>query len=130
MQVPHPIADVLVDQVAHRLAVLVQPLRIRMIELELEGEMSVQALADSLDAAADCAAGVEAELARPVAYRNLLSGLVSLTAISPVWSLEVMPENVAACLLGRSGRPRAPSMPAENDEYGPPRNSSRLTACS
>jgi len=85
MQVPHPIPDVLVDQVAHRLAVLVQPLRIRMIELELEGEMSVQALADSLDAAADCAAGVEAELARPVAYRNLLSGLVSLTAISPVW---------------------------------------------
>jgi len=40
-----------VDQVAHRLAVLAQPLRIRMIErLELEGEMSVQALADSLDA--------------------------------------------------------------------------------
>lgn len=51
MQVPHPISDVLVDQVAHRLAVLAQPLRIRMIErLELEGVMSVQALADSLDA--------------------------------------------------------------------------------
>lgn len=51
MQVPHPIPDVLVDQVAHRLAVLAQPLRIRMIErLELEGQMSVQALADSLDA--------------------------------------------------------------------------------
>ena len=48
---PHPIPDVLVDQVAHRLAVLAQPLRIRMIErLELEGQMSVQALADSLDA--------------------------------------------------------------------------------
>ena len=48
---PRPIPDVLVDQVAHRLAVLAQPLRIRMIErLELEGEMSVQALADSLDA--------------------------------------------------------------------------------
>ena len=48
---PHPIPDVLVDQVAHHLAVLAQPLRIRMIErLELEGEMSVQALADSLDA--------------------------------------------------------------------------------
>ena len=44
MQVPHPIPDVIVDQVAHRLAVLAQPLRIRMIErLELEGQMSVQA---------------------------------------------------------------------------------------
>ena len=51
MQVLHPIPDVLVDQVAHRLAVLAQHLRIRMIErLELDGEMSVQALADSLNA--------------------------------------------------------------------------------
>lgn len=51
MPVPHPLPDVLLDQVAHRLTILAQPLRIRMIErLELEGEMGVQALADALDA--------------------------------------------------------------------------------
>jgi len=51
MQVPHPIPDPLVDRVAHRLAVLGQPSRIRIIErLHLGGEMTVQALADAIGA--------------------------------------------------------------------------------
>lgn len=51
MSVPHPLPDALLDQVAHRLTVLGQPLRIRMVKrLEVEGEMGVQALADALDA--------------------------------------------------------------------------------
>jgi len=51
MQVQHPIPEPLVDRVAHRLAVLGQPLRIRIVEqLDLEGEMCVQALADALGA--------------------------------------------------------------------------------
>lgn len=47
---PHPIPDLLLDQVAYRLALLAQPLRIRIVKcLEFEGEISVQALADELD---------------------------------------------------------------------------------
>lgn len=44
-------SDELLAQVVHRLAVLAQPLRIRVVEcLAVEGEMSVQALADDLGA--------------------------------------------------------------------------------
>lgn len=51
MQVQHPIPDPLLNRVAHRLTVLGQPLRIRIVEqLDLEGEMCVQALADILGA--------------------------------------------------------------------------------
>lgn len=51
MQVQHPIPDRIVDRVAHRLAVLGQPLRIRIVEqLDGEGEMCVQALADAIGA--------------------------------------------------------------------------------
>ena len=47
----HPIPDRLVDRVAHRLAVLGQSLRIRIVEqLDREGEMCVQALADAVNA--------------------------------------------------------------------------------
>jgi DNA-binding transcriptional ArsR family regulator len=50
MQVQHSIPDGLVDRVAHRLAVLGQSLRIRIVEqLKVDGEMSVQRLADALD---------------------------------------------------------------------------------
>jgi len=51
MHVQHPIPDRLVDRVAHRLTVLAQPLRIRIVEqLDLEGELCVQALADAVGA--------------------------------------------------------------------------------
>lgn len=47
----HPMPDDLLAQVVHRLAVLAQPIRIRVVEcLAAEGEMSVQALADDLEA--------------------------------------------------------------------------------
>jgi len=47
----HPMSEDLLVQVVHRLAVLAQPVRIRVVErLAAEGEMSVQALADDLDA--------------------------------------------------------------------------------
>lgn len=51
MQVQHPIPDRLVGYVVHRLTVLGQPLRIRIVEqLDLEGELCVQALADAMGA--------------------------------------------------------------------------------
>jgi ArsR family transcriptional regulator len=51
VKVQHSIPERFVERVAHRLAVLGQPLRIRIVErLQLEGEMCVQELADALDA--------------------------------------------------------------------------------
>lgn len=51
MDVPHPFPDALLGQVAHRLTVLGQPVRIRIVELlRRESEISVQALADELGA--------------------------------------------------------------------------------
>ena len=47
----HPIPDRLVERVAHRLAVLGQSVRIRIVEeLDREGELCVQALADAVNA--------------------------------------------------------------------------------
>lgn len=45
-----PLSDLVVEHVAHRLLTLGQPVRIRIMQrLEQEGEMSVQAIADTLD---------------------------------------------------------------------------------
>ena len=45
----HPISEDLLKQVVHRLAILAQPLRIRIVErLALDGPTSVQVLADEL----------------------------------------------------------------------------------
>jgi DNA-binding transcriptional ArsR family regulator len=44
------ISDVVVEHIAHRLLTLGQPVRIRIMQrLEQEGEMGVQAIADTLD---------------------------------------------------------------------------------
>ncbi len=50
MSTQNPLSDVVVEHVAHRLLTLGQPVRIRIMQrLEQEGEMSVQAIVDTLD---------------------------------------------------------------------------------
>jgi hypothetical protein len=77
----------------------------------------------------DFAAGVGAALTRPIANRNLPSGAVSSTLISPVASSAVMPE-MSASACSAFWYSTAPLMTVENDENGPPRKSSRLIVCS
>src|SRR5665648_558799 len=49
MSLPRPVPDALVELIAHRMQVLGQPLRIRVIDLlEQRGETTVQAIADQL----------------------------------------------------------------------------------
>lgn len=49
MILPRPIPDALAELIAHRLRVLGQPVRIRLVDrLDAAGEASVQALADDL----------------------------------------------------------------------------------
>lgn len=50
MPLPRPIPDPLVELIAHRLRVLGQPLRIKLLDRLQSGEASVQELADELDA--------------------------------------------------------------------------------
>jgi DNA-binding transcriptional ArsR family regulator len=49
MSLPRPVPDALVELIAHRMQVLGQPLRIRVIDLlDQRGETTVQAIADQL----------------------------------------------------------------------------------
>jgi ArsR family transcriptional regulator len=50
VQLPHPLPEDLADVIARRFRVLGEPLRIRMLDLLREQELSVNALADQLDA--------------------------------------------------------------------------------
>ena len=77
----------------------------------------------------DFAAGVGAPLTSAIAKRNLLSGALSFTTIWPVLLFDVMPEMSALGFLAFR-YVSAPTMPLENEEYGPPRYSRRLIVCS
>lgn len=67
---PRPIPEPVVERTAERLRVLGQPIRIRVVErLEARGEMSVQALADELNA-------TQQNISR---HLNLLAGAGVLT---------------------------------------------------
>ena len=68
----------------------------------------------------DFAAGVGAQFASAIANRNLPSGSVSLTVISPVASSDVMPVMSALGFLALMYS-AIPSIPEVNEENGPPR---------
>jgi len=50
MTVPHPIPDELAELIARRFRALGEPLRVRMLDLLRDGELSVNELADRLSA--------------------------------------------------------------------------------
>ncbi len=50
MTVPHPLPEDLAELIARRFRVLGDPLRVRMLDLLRDGELSVNTLAESLDA--------------------------------------------------------------------------------
>src|SRR3954454_3514542 len=82
---------------------------------------------DFLNGALD--AGVGAAFGRPTAKRNWLSGAVSLTVISPVASLDVMPEMSAFAFLA-AWYLSMPLIPVIVKAKGPPRYVRRLIECS
>src|SRR3954451_4496249 len=73
----------------------------------------------------DLAAGVGAADGSPAANRMRLSGLFSVSLISPVLSSVTMPGNGAFSFFAATYF-SAPTTSLQNEEYGPPRNSSRL----
>ena len=50
MALPRPLPDLLVDRIANRFRVIGDPVRIRLLERLMEGESSVQELAEALGA--------------------------------------------------------------------------------
>ena len=48
MNLPHPISEALVDEIAHRFRVLGEPTRIRLLDRLRDGEEGVQELTESL----------------------------------------------------------------------------------
>ncbi|MGH2941417.1 MAG: ArsR/SmtB family transcription factor [Solirubrobacteraceae bacterium] len=87
---PHPISEDLLSQVVHLFAVLAQPRRIRIAErLLLDGEMSVQALADELGCTQqnmsrhlsllyECGVVLRRQAGRQVFYRLVDLGVIAL----------------------------------------------------
>lgn len=50
MNVPHPLPEDLAELIARRFRVLADPLRVRMLDLLRDGELSVNAIAEQLEA--------------------------------------------------------------------------------
>jgi DNA-binding transcriptional ArsR family regulator len=50
MKVPHPLPEDLAELIARRFRVLADPLRVRMLDLLRDGELSVNAIAEQLGA--------------------------------------------------------------------------------
>lgn len=50
MKVPHPLPEDLAELIARRFRVLADPLRVRMLDLLRDGELSVNTIAEQLDA--------------------------------------------------------------------------------
>ena len=50
MEVPHPLPEDLAELIARRFRVLADPLRVRMLDLLRDGELSVNAIAEQLGA--------------------------------------------------------------------------------
>lgn len=50
MKVPHPLPEDLAELIARRFRVLADPLRVRMLDLLRDGELSVNAIAEQLEA--------------------------------------------------------------------------------